>query len=249
MEKRNSQPAWNFTLIELLIVIAIIAILASMLLPALSKARAKAKESACVSNLKQFGIHLAIYTDNWKEQIPTLMDKSPPDSNTHYWFSSTMLDISKKLLMGCPEAERRTYTDVPGICDAPSAVNYGMSIVPYYPYGSVLTSSKISVVKKPVELLTFGDSSNPVDNNSWMTMASTFANQRGYMLSPQHHLVRFRHGKKNEFVVITGYGAHMPDGRLGRASISFLDGHAGIMSPSQVYAVGEGSNLWKYFQP
>lgn len=60
----------GFTLIELLVVIAIIAILAAILFPVFAKAREKARQSACLSNMKQIGTSLAMYAQDYDEGIP-----------------------------------------------------------------------------------------------------------------------------------------------------------------------------------
>lgn len=74
----------GFTLIELLVVIAIIAILAAVLFPVFAKAREKARATSCVSNLKQLGLAINQYTQDWDETLPWSINnadifKSPDD--------------------------------------------------------------------------------------------------------------------------------------------------------------------------
>ena len=96
----------GFTLIELLVVIAIIAILAAMLLPALQKAREKARQAVCQSNLKQIGLAINLYTQNYDEYLPYYRD--PPPGFWPGWMGLLEPYYKNKKVLLCP-TDRTPY--------------------------------------------------------------------------------------------------------------------------------------------
>ncbi|MBD3176786.1 MAG: prepilin-type N-terminal cleavage/methylation domain-containing protein [Armatimonadia bacterium] len=107
-----------FTLIELLVVIAIIAILAAILFPVFAKAREKARQISCVSNVRQLSMGIAQYTDDWGGVYPriVLLAAEPAHTREKGIEDATESYIKNKQIFHCPSDgfQRVARTSHPG---------------------------------------------------------------------------------------------------------------------------------------
>jgi prepilin-type N-terminal cleavage/methylation domain-containing protein/prepilin-type processing-associated H-X9-DG protein len=162
IEKKSN---WEFTLIELLVVIAIIAILASMLLPALNQAREKAKTIKCAGNLKQMGIGMQLYTQDWNDYFPTCCL-----NNWQMCWAPLINDYTtNKNVFWCPSslAARKWTTDPSGDSTKfrfsygyngdGAGTNEGLGTIP-------TQAHKVVQVVKPSEMIAVADS---LEDASW----------------------------------------------------------------------------------
>ena len=122
MYRRNTTA---FTLIELLVVIAIIAILAAILFPVFAQAREQARKTSCLSNTKQIGLAVLMYTQDYDEQFPLATDSQTATDPNHFftWQDLVQPYMKSYNLVLCPDS---LHHNPDPLSFEPETLNYGV---------------------------------------------------------------------------------------------------------------------------
>jgi prepilin-type N-terminal cleavage/methylation domain-containing protein/prepilin-type processing-associated H-X9-DG protein len=221
--KSTQQLHRAFTLIELLVVIAIIAILASILFPVFGRARENARRASCQSNLKQIGLGILQYTQDYDERLPLSADGNTAapagglgalggwNYYTTFGATNAVFDMSKSSLMPylkstqifvCPSD---TKGKASGNSYAANACVFGTTAT-----NGLKPGKSLAAFDETAKWMLLGEEGDPTDNDP--------STDDAYYSLPSNNKLTARH--------------------LGGSNLTFLDGHVKWFRHEKVLADG-----------
>lgn len=214
----------GFTLIELLVVIAIIAILAAILFPVFARARENARRASCQSNLKQIGLGIMQYTQDYDEKLPSRLNFGPTLPDQRNWRDVIQPYVKSTQLFACPSNTGNTQPTWPQLDPKGPPRSYSINgagnegtntnsnIGGTAPTGDNGNAASLASLGSPAQILLVGESD---PGWQWPEM-----NMNGSVQDAQNSLFK---------------------GHLGTVNFLFADGHVKAMKP---VATGSPVNMW-----
>lgn len=203
----------GFTLIELLVVIAIIAILAAILFPVFARAREKARQTACLSNVKQLTLAMMQYAQDYDEVFP-YFQANPARGEP--WWNVTQPYCNNEQILQCPSRP------------ASGSTTYWGKYYPYPRYGmnhyiqyNTSGAGAMAIIKRPAEIVLLGDCCHGM-GDSWRI---------AWPLAPGSSTSSPRKCDEARATQNEDWAAHN-----GGTNLGFVDGHGKWMPASGFYA-------------
>ncbi len=234
--RSSSERVRAFTLIELLVVISIIAVLLAIIMPAMRKIKEMARDTACKSNLRNIGLAVTMYLDDFERKLPDtgssngfLWDDTagnplqPGSGGGTYWGTFYRDYLKETKVFGCPSLQRvpegliYTYTDYPDPAAVIQHAAYGLN------HHSKARGRNTNTIYRLSEFLYCSDHAEPrpdggtddcFHNNDTPGAMNLTAYRQGGNRSYTYRQI-FRHNMRYSDPYKTG----------GRANVLWLDGH------------------------
>lgn len=227
----------GFTLLETLVVVAVIALLAAILLPSLSKARQLSRSTGCKCNLRQLGIGMTMYINQYSIYPGHQWRLEDPADTRIRWFHLMARQLAGYEVQGCPMVDWEV--------DRNNSYGYNYKYLGSLRDNAVgpkrpLENYPVKSIRSPARTIAFGDT----DGTGWTKPHQRGVNDKdmfgnhGYVLDPTYipeYSMYSYSGPDHEPYAWKNYRTYISTRHMGGSNFCFADGHVEPLRPEQVY--------------